>query len=156
MDLIIWRHAHAGDPLDDPEADLLRPLSPKGERQAARVAAWLNKHLTDSTRVLASPAVRAQQTVQALGRAFKTVDALSPAHGVDDLLAAARFPRSREAVLVVGHNPTLGLALARLLEVADSSQPVTIKKGAVWWLRTRDREGGEQVTLHAVIGPDNV
>src|SRR5690606_29163879 len=116
MDLIIWRHAHAGDPLDDPMADLARPLSPKGERQAVRVADWLNTHLTDSTRVLVSPALRAQQTAKALGRAFKTVDTLSPAHGVDDLLAAARFPRSREAVLVVGHNPTLGLALARLLE----------------------------------------
>lgn len=155
MDLIIWRHAHAGDPLDDPVADMARPLSSKGERQAVRVADWLNKHLTDSTRVLVSPALRAQQTARALGRAFKTVDALSPAHGVDDLLAAARFPRSREAVLVVGHNPTLGLALARLLEAADTTQPWVIKKGSVWWLRTRDREGGDQVTLHAVIGPDN-
>ena len=36
MDLILWRHAEAGDHLDDPQADLERPLSPKGERQAYR------------------------------------------------------------------------------------------------------------------------
>ena len=38
MDLILWRHADAGEPLADAEADLLRKLSPKGEKQAARIA----------------------------------------------------------------------------------------------------------------------
>ena len=56
MDLILWRHAEAGDPLADPIADLERPLSTKGERQARRVADWLNQFLPDSTRVLTSPA----------------------------------------------------------------------------------------------------
>ena len=153
MDLILWRHAHAGDPLADPAADLLRPLTPKGERQAARMAQWLQQHLTDSTRVLASPATRTQQTATALGRAFKTVDALAPDRTVDELLAATRFPRSREAVLVVGHQPTLGLVAARLMG-ADPNSSWSMKKGAVWWLRWREREDQPQVTLHAVISPD--
>jgi len=156
MDLILWRHAHAGDPLPDAKQDLLRPLSTKGERQAARMAAWLNQQMTESTRVLVSPALRAQQTAHALGRSFKTVDMLAPDKSVDDLLLAARYPLSREPVLVVGHQPTLGLTVARLLEATDPSQPWSIKKGSVWWLRTREREGHVQLTLHAVIGPDNV
>ena len=82
MDLILWRHAHAGDPLLDPADDLLRPLTVKGERQASRMAAWLNQQLTDSTRVLVSPAMRAQQTAQALGRPYKTVEALAPGQTV--------------------------------------------------------------------------
>ena len=56
MDLILWRHAHAGDPLADPLQDLQRALSPKGERQAKRMAEWLNQRLPESTRVLVSPA----------------------------------------------------------------------------------------------------
>ena len=52
MDLILWRHAEAGDNLSDPEADLERPLRPKGERQAQRVADWLNRFLPDSARIL--------------------------------------------------------------------------------------------------------
>lgn len=156
MDLILWRHAHAGDPLLDPAADLLRPLTSKGERQAQRMAEWLNLQLTDSTRVLVSPAMRAQQTAQALGRPYKTVEALAPGQTVDDLLLVARYPASREPVLVVGHQPTLGLTVARLLDATDTTQPWSVKKGAIWWFRLREREGHAQLTLHAVLSPDNV
>ncbi|HEX5372408.1 MAG TPA: histidine phosphatase family protein [Aquabacterium sp.] len=156
MDLILWRHAHAGDPYEDAELDMARPLSPKGERQAARMGDWLNRHLTESTRVLVSPAQPTRQTATALGRAFKVAEALAPGGSVDDLLMAARFPRSREAVLVVGHQPTLGLVLARLLEASEPSVPWSFKKGAVWWLRWREREGQGQITVHAVLGPDTL
>jgi phosphohistidine phosphatase len=108
MDLILWRHAEAGDHLADPLADLERPLSPKGERQARRVADWLNQFLPDSARVLTSPALRCQQTVAALGRRVKKTPALGPDGDVEGLLAATRWPDAREAVLVVGHQPTLG------------------------------------------------
>jgi phosphohistidine phosphatase len=157
MDLILWRHAHAGDPLDNATDDLLRPLTSKGDRQAARMGQWLNQQLTESTRVLVSPAVRAQQTARALGRPFKTIDSLAPGGTVDDLLQAVRFPRSREAMLVVGHQPTLGLVLSRLLGAADQAQPWSIKKGSLWWLRWRERDDEQpQVTVHAVLGPDSL
>jgi phosphohistidine phosphatase len=29
-----------------------------------------------------------------------------------------------------------------------------VKKGAVWWLRARERDGVLQVVLHAVMGPE--
>ncbi len=156
MDLILWRHAHAGDPLPEPEQDLLRPLSSKGERQASRMAAWLNQQMIESTRVLVSPATRTQQTALALGRSHRTSEMLAPDRSVDDLLMAARYPLSREPVLIVGHQPTLGLAVARLLDATDPSQPWSVKKGSVWWFRTRERSGHVQITLHAVIGPDNI
>lgn len=156
MDLILWRHAHAGERWEDPQADLSRPLSIKGERQAARMAEWLARHLTESTRVIVSPATRAQQTAAALGRPVKTLAALAPGASAEDVLAAARYPRSREAVLVVGHQPTLGQVAARLLNLADPEASVPIRKGAVWWWRTRDREDQVQVVLHTVIGPDQV
>jgi phosphohistidine phosphatase len=151
MDLILWRHAEALE-MRELQDDLDRALTPKGERQALRMAEWLNRHLPSSTRVLASPARRAQQTAAALDRRVKTVPALAPDGGVEGLLHAVRWPDAREPVLVVGHQPTLGLAAAYLL--AGQPLPWAVRKGAVWWLRAREREGVRQVVLHAVMAPD--
>jgi len=151
MDLILWRHAEALE-LRELSDDLDRALTPKGERQAQRMAEWLNRQLPSSTRVLASPARRAQQTAAALDRRVKTVPALAPDGSVEGLMHAVRWPESREPVLVVGHQPTLGLAAAYLL--AGQPLPWTVRKGAVWWLRAREREGVRQVVLHAVMAPE--
>lgn len=155
MDLILWRHAEAFD-VDESAEDLERALTARGERHAARLASWLGQHLPATTRVLASPARRAQQTVVAFERKFKTVDALRPDAGVDALLHATRWPDGREPVLVVGHQPTLGLAAAYLM--TRQAEPWTLRKGAVLWLRGREREReGEtelQVVLHAAMAPE--
>lgn len=151
MDLILWRHAEAfelGEGL--PDAD--RALTSKGERQAQRMAAWLNRHLPSGTRVLASPARRAQQTAAALERKVRTSPELAPDAFVEALLHAARWPDAREPVLVVGHQPTLGLAAAYLL--SGQAQPWAVRKAGVWWLRGRERDGTLQVVLHAVVSPD--
>ena len=151
MDLILWRHAEAHEAKPDQD-DLERTLTGKGERQAERMAGWLNRLLPSSTRVLASPARRTQQTVAALERKFRTVDALAPDQGVEALLHAARWPDAREPVLVVGHQPTLGLAAGWLL--TRQATPWVLRKGAVLWLRGREREGEQQVLLHAAMSPD--
>lgn len=153
MDLILWRHAEAVESGDARE-DLERPLTSRGERQAARMAAWLNQHLPSTTRVLVSPARRTQQTALALERKFRTVPALAPDASVTALLEAARWPDAKEPVLVIGHQPTLGLAAAQLL--SGAAQPWAVKKGAVWWLRSREREGEGQVVLVNVLSPDQV
>jgi phosphohistidine phosphatase len=151
MDLILWRHAEAAAARDGQD-DLERALTRKGERQAQRMGEWLNQRLAHSTRILVSPALRTQQTAQALGRTFKTVAALAPDGDGMALLQAARWPDAAEPVLVVGHQPTLGFVAAHLL--ADTSVSWAIKKGAVWWLREREHEGGTQVVLQAVQNPD--
>lgn len=153
MDLILWRHADARD-VDEALPDALRPLTAKGERQARRMAQWLNQHLPDSTRVLVSPTLRTRQTADALGRKVRTVPDLGPDGGVEGLLTATRWPDGREPVLVVGHQPTLGLAAAYLL--AGVAQPWPVRKGAVWWLRQRERANGDEVVLHAALGPEQL
>ncbi len=151
MDLILWRHAEAHEAKPDQD-DLTRALTGKGERQAERMASWLNRLLPASTRVLASPARRTQQTAAALERKFRTVDGLAPDQGVEALLHAVRWPDAREPVLVIGHQPTLGLAAGWLL--TQQPTPWVLRKGAVLWLRGREREGTQQVVLHAAMSPD--
>jgi phosphohistidine phosphatase len=153
MDLILWRHAEALE-MREVQEDLDRALTPKGERQAQRMATWLNRQLPSSTRVLVSPARRAQQTAAALERKFKTVPALAPDTTVEALLHAVRWPDAREPVLVVGHQPTLGLAAAYL--ISGQPQAWAVRKGAAWWLRGREREGQLQIVLHAVVSPELV
>ncbi|HEY1394327.1 MAG TPA: phosphohistidine phosphatase SixA [Methylibium sp.] len=151
MDLILWRHAEA-HLLREGQTDLQRALTTKGERQAQRMADWLNHRLAESTRILVSPALRTQQTAQALERSYKTVHSIAPEASVDELLKAARWPDAAEPVLLVGHQPTLGLLAARLL--TGHELPWAIKKGAVWWLRQRTRDEETQVVLQAVQSPD--
>lgn len=151
MDLILWRHAEAHVAREGQD-DLGRTLTAKGERQAQRMAEWLNQRLAQSTKVLASPAVRCQQTARALDRNFRTVPALAPNADVTAVLGAARWPGGNEPVLIVGHQPTLGAVAAHLL--ADQQQPWPVKKAAVWWLRQRERDGQMQVLLQAVVAPD--
>src|SRR2546430_8784524 len=104
MDLILWRHAEA----ETGEPDLGRRLTAKGSKQAERIAGWLDGHLPDTTRILVSPADRAQQTALALKRKFRVVPELGPGATVQSVLAAAGWPDGREPGLIVGHQPTLG------------------------------------------------
>ncbi|MEP7182361.1 MAG: phosphohistidine phosphatase SixA [Betaproteobacteria bacterium] len=150
MDLILWRHAEA----EPGEPDAGRRLTAKGRKQAERIGAWLGRHLPDATRILVSPADRTQQTAQALGRKFRTVDELAPGASVAAVLAVAGWPDSRDAVLVVGHQPTLG-AVASFLLSGDEDY-WSVKKGAVWWLANRDGAGPSSVVLRVVIGPEFV
>ena len=150
MDLILWRHCEA----ESGEPDLGRRLTPKGLKQAERMAAWLELHLPDSCRVLVSPADRSVQTAAALQRKYRTVPELAPGGSVEAALAAANWPDSREPVLLVGHQPMLGMAASFLLSGEEAYW--SVRKGAVWWLSNRVRDGSSAVVLKVVLGPDFV
>jgi phosphohistidine phosphatase len=148
MDLILWRHCEA----EPGEPDLGRRLTSKGTKQAERMAEWLERHLPDSCRILVSPADRAQQTAMALQRKSRTVPELGPGASVTAALAAANWPDSREPVMLVGHQPTLGMIASFLLSGEEAYW--SVRKGAVWWLSNRVRDGGAAIVLKVVIGPD--
>jgi phosphohistidine phosphatase len=150
MDLILWRHAEA----EPGEPDLGRRLTAKGIQQAERMAGWLDQHLPATTRVLTSPADRAQQTALALKRKFKVVPDLSPGATASALLAVAGWPDAREPVLIVGHQPTLGEVASFLISGAEA--PWTIRKAAVWWITNRVRNGMATTLIKVLIGPDFV
>jgi len=155
MDLILWRHAQAEEWAEgDPRlrTDLERALTPRGEKQAARMAQWLDRQLPGSARILVSPARRCQQTALALERRFKTCEELAPGATAAQLLALAQWPGNKSPVLVIGHQPTLGQTIAQLLGFQDSD--CALRKGALWWLCSREREGQLQTIVLAVQSPE--
>lgn len=151
MDLLLWRHAeaHEAQPGGD---DLARALTPRGEKQAARMGAWLDRQLPEGARILASPARRTEQTAMALGRKYKLREELGPDATVEQLLQTVQWPEGRGVIVVIGHQPVLGQTIARLLAIHGSE--CSVKKGAVWWLRHRLRDGASQTTLVSVQSPD--
>ena len=151
MDLILWRHAEAFD-LVDGQSDLERVLTPRGHKQADRMAAWLHRHLPEGTRVLASPAARTEQTVCALGGKYKLRAELLPDGSPQELLELVHWPDAKGAVLVVGHQPMLGQVAAQLLGMQAGE--CSVRKGAVWWLRQRQRIEEMETVLLTVQSPE--
>jgi phosphohistidine phosphatase len=151
MDLILWRHAEAAEG-DSATPDHKRRLTARGEKQAKQVARWLREHLPRKRRVLVSPAERTQQTANALEMAYEIEPKLSMGASTMDVLTAAGWPDQGGAVLIVGHQPTLGRVAALLLggEEADWS----IKKGGVWWFSNRVRNDDAQTVLRVVLNPE--
>ena len=155
MDLILWRHAEAEDlPEDDAHGvkDMERSLTLRGEKQAARMALWLDRQLSEGTRILVSPARRCEQTALALGRKYKIRKELSPGATPAQLLELVQWPQGKSVVLVVGHQPNLGQTIAKLVGLQESECPV--RKGTVWWLRTRERDGICQTVVVTVQSPE--
>ena len=147
MDLIVWRHAEA----EDGVPDLERRLTAKGRKQAERVAQWLLQWLPARFVLVASPAVRAQQTAEALGVPIKTDRALAPGANPAAIVKACGWPAYKGAAVIVGHQPDLGRAIAELLGAHGS---FSLKKGGLWWISNRVRDEKDQVVVRAVVSPD--
>lgn len=148
MEIILWRHCDAAPGVPDE----LRPLTPLGHKQAATMARWLNGRLPAGCRIIVSPALRAQQTAQALERRFETVPQIGSGASVAAVLEAAHWPQAREPALVVGHQPTLGRVASLLL--TDDETDRTLRPGAVCWLVSAVHREATAATLKVAIGPD--
>ncbi|MDO9311069.1 MAG: histidine phosphatase family protein [Nitrosomonas sp.] len=148
MELILWRHAEAevGFP------DAARKLTAKGLDQAKRMSDWLRLKLPENTLVIASPARRTQQTVMALRSDFVTSNEIGPGASVKSILTAANWPNAQGAVLIVGHQPTLGEVASFLVPVIPRG--LRVKKGSVWWIRYQEKDGNIEPVLHFVIYPE--
>ena len=132
--------------------DDARKLTAKGEKQAQQMGRWLKSNLPEGARILVSPAKRAQQTASALGLEFETTRELGTGASVISVLAAAGWPNAKGAVVVVGHQPTLGRIAAALLSGVEADW--SIKKGSVWWFSNRLHDYENQTILRVVMSPE--
>jgi len=71
---------------------------------------------------------------------------------VDELLQLVQWPHAKGCVVVVGHQPTLGQTISRLLGLQEAE--CALKKGALWWLRHRERDGVAQTVVVTVQSPE--
>ena len=143
MELILWRHADA----EDGAPDLERRLTKKGRKQAARVAEWLRERLPEDFELVSSPAARARETAEALDARMRIENALAPGAAAASFVQVSGWPRGERTVVIVGHQPDLGRALAYLVAGRDSEW--RLQKGALWWL-----ESGAPALVKAAISPE--
>ncbi len=122
--LLLLRHAKSSwdDPaLDDHE----RALSPRGERAAALVGAWLAQREQPPSLVLCSSARRTLQTLEGIRPALGAGLRVQVERGLylaspETLLARlAQVPDDEASVLLIGHNPGIEQLAQALVKDGD-------------------------------------
>ena len=153
--LLVVRHADAGDKRSWRGPDVLRPLSPTGQRQADGLVVRLEDYPVE--RILCSPTLRCQQTVEPLARdrmlRIESVPALGVGTTPTQLLTLFWDLELRNSVLCT-HGEGIGLLLTRL--IADALQvedPLDWPKGSTWLLqRTDQRQVRGRLLAPLVLG----
>ena len=135
--LYIVRHAEA-EPMKT--TDEKRCLTPKGERQAAKVGQFCAKQEFAVGPIFSSPLVRAVQTAELLAKPLdakvKISRELAAGMTPAGLRAFLREQHSLDSLLIVGHEPDLSQAVADLLGCA--SERLRVKKATLLRLSFED------------------
>jgi phosphohistidine phosphatase len=131
-ELILLRHAHAENAAPG-QTDRDRPLSDRGVAEAKAAAAWLKTKNVRPARILCSPSVRTEQTLQiALG----DVDAKSEPRIYEatagELDAIIDENSDAQRLLLVGHNPGFETLVA-LLATGQSGDFRGIPPAGIAW-----------------------
>lgn len=128
--LYIVRHADAGNPAEWIGPDAERPLSPKGVKQAARLAAALVAAGTNVGSLRTSPARRCTETCAVIAAALETTATIDE-HLADGPtathVAKLLSRRGLDALLLVGHQPHLGNLVTELTGIAG----IPVEKGSM-------------------------
>lgn len=92
--------------------DIERPLTHKGQADAAQQAQWLKAQVPHTPVFIASPAKRTQQTMQAFLAAFNvsqeqaiSINTLYHAHPETYYTLIKELPKNIDAVAIISHNP---------------------------------------------------
>jgi phosphohistidine phosphatase len=154
VQLYLLRHADAGDPEAWSGDDFDRPLSPKGEAQAERLATFLHGVRFSTDAMISSPRVRARRTAEivadGLGCTVRVEDRLSVGFApatVDAILADAGSPTRP---VLVGHDPDF----SQLLSLFAGASDMVMKKGAFARLDVRGAVADGRGTLRWLVPPD--
>jgi 8-oxo-dGTP diphosphatase len=132
--LYVVRHAKAGIRERWPGPDELRPITPRGRRQARRLVERF--HGVEIARIVSSPAIRCVQSLEPLAaaRGLEIETAAELAEGVE-LSVALGFVRSLDAVPTVlsGHGREIE-AMVRAFEAEGAEMTASrgLAKGSVW------------------------
>ncbi len=126
--IYLVRHAEAEQ---SAPTDADRPLSDAGHREARRLGALLNSADERPDQFVSSSAVRARQTAEGIADGggwdeqvpLRSVHDLYEAEPADVLEAMRGVESSLNAVMFVGHEPSLSTTVSRLVGTAQVSLP---------------------------------
>lgn len=150
MIVYFLRHASAGKSLENPAKDERRPVDEEGILQARYIGRLLANLDVQVECIISSPLKRARQTASLVANelafegAIEMDDALRPQAQLSEFqLMLSRF-RDREAVMVVGHNPSLTEFLGKTISGGAAAAHLDFKKGAVAKVDVNGRKGSLQ------------
>jgi phosphohistidine phosphatase len=150
--VILLRHGKSS--WDDPAlADIDRPLAPRGERAARRIAKYMRRKKIRPAIVLCSPSLRTRQTLEAIapalskGSSVEFLQQLYAASQAELLHRLQALPESVDSVMLIGHNPGLqelalslasrGAELPRLEEKFPTGALATLLVESRSWVELR-------------------
>ena len=137
MDIYFLRHANAGEPKVNPAKDEKRPIDKLGIEQSHDVGRALAALDVNPDVIISSPLRRATQTAAVvaneLGHEDKVITdaALRPEASYEKFQELLRRHSRRDAIMVVGHNPSMTEFLNKLLSNGGPMNAIELKKGAV-------------------------
>jgi phosphohistidine phosphatase len=147
MIIYFLRHASAGKAFANASKDEKRPLDEDGILQARYVGRMLANLDVQVEQIVSSPLKRAMQTASLVANelAFEGEvqrdDALRPESQFAQFRALTERYRKHEAIMVVGHNPSLTEFLAKSVGPAAGVAHIELKKGAVAKVDLNGRSG---------------
>ncbi len=137
MILYFLRHASAGQPLSNLKKDEKRALDEAGVEQCGYVGRALAALDVQVEVIISSPLKRAAQTASLVGNEMgyegklQLEDALRPTSSFADFRKMLDKYARHDAIMVVGHNPTLSEFLGRAISESGCEAAIDLKKGAV-------------------------
>src|SRR5712692_9938664 len=137
MIIFFVRHASAGTAYSNLKKDEKRPLDDDGIQQCGVVGRALAALNVQPDVIISSPLKRATQTASLIGNEIgyegklQLEPALRPEASIADFRRMLEKYARYEAVMVVGHNPSITDFLARMIAKSGCEAIIDFKKGAV-------------------------
>lgn len=160
MDLLVIRHADAGDAADFAKSgrpDDERPLSDEGRRKMRQVTRGLRAIVPEIAALASSPLVRARQTAEIVAAAYdgttvETVPALRPGERPAALAQWLERRKPDGVAAVVGHEPHLSTTVGWLV-TGTARGILDLKKGAACLLSCDGAWGEASAILRWALTP---
>ena len=155
MIIYFTRHASAGQHLTNPKKDEKRPLDADGIEQCGFIGRALAALNVQPDAIISSPLKRATQTASLIGNEIGCEAKLQLEAAMRPEASFADFRRmldkyaKQEAIMVVGHNPSITEFLAKMIARSGCEALIDFKKGAVARVETERRAA----TLNWFITP---
>ncbi|MBI5368026.1 MAG: histidine phosphatase family protein [Planctomycetes bacterium] len=150
------RHAIAA-PAEPGTRDADRALTPEGARKLAGIARGLRALGVEPGKIWTSPYTRAAQTAAAVARALDAdeplpEELLTPPHTPAEVWEKLLAKSEAAEVLLVGHEPQLGM-LAAFLLTAGAPCALALKRGAAWAIEVAPKPGPGSGVLLWLLQP---